>query len=242
MDQRMKKSAKAVALLLVFVVSQVYVQANLLGPARAHAAQAAATDQSPAGRLTTRGSEPVAVNGAAARSGQTIFSGQQIQTPTGTSATIQLGQLGRVELAPGSSVTLTFDATGIKVNLLSGCVILTANKGVAGTVETAGAEPQHTDSAGGSPLDVCTSKTPGGTPLIGQGAAAAAGAGAAAGGAATTAAAAAGGIFGMGAAGTTAFIAATAAVTGAAIYAANRPSCVPRGANPSPTVPRGPCQ
>jgi len=238
------KAAKFIALALVLATAQLYVHADLLRTASARLVSAA-NWQSHQGRLTTRGNNPVTVNGNSAKSGETIFSGQQIQTPEGVGATVQLGGLGRVDIAPNTNLTLTFEDGKINVALASGCVILTADKGVLGTVQAGGAE-QQTDQAKGGAIDVCTSQTPGAAPVVGQGAAAGAGAGAggaggaAAGGAAagSTAAggtAASGGLFGLGTAGTFGFISAAAIITTTAIIT------VPcrRGANPSPGVPRG---
>lgn len=249
MPHRTKKIAKGVALLLVFVVLQVYVSANLLASKSTRDANSSSTaaQQSPTGRLTTRGDNPVTVNGNNARSGDTVFSGQQLQTPEGTGATVQLAGLGRIDLAPNTSVMLTFAAGKITVSLLSGCVVLTANKGTVGTVESGGTELGHTDPAkNSSSVDVCTSKTPGAAPIVGQGAATAAGAGAATGattGAATTAATT-GGLFGIGVPATVALVSTASAFTIGAIIAANH-GCsgeAPRGPNPSPGTPRGGCQ
>lgn len=235
MQQRMRRAAAGTALVLAFVIFQVSGHAELLVVPDASAAV-----QAPTGRLTTSGNDPITVNGTGARSGQTVFSGQQIQTPAGTGATVQLGRLGRVDLAPGTSLTLTFDAGSVTVNLATGCVILTAARGVAGTVQTPDGAAHHTDTAKGSALDTCAAATPGAAPVVNQGAAAAAGAGAAAGGggAATTSA---GGLFGLGVPTTIALLSVVSGVTAWAILA-NRPACVPRGANPSPGTPRGPCQ
>jgi hypothetical protein len=241
------KAAQFIALALALATVQVYAHADLVRSGAARLVSAA-TAQTHKGRLTTRGNNPVTVNGTSAKSGETIFSGQTIQTPDGVGATVQLPGLGRVDIAPNSSLTLTFENGKINVVLASGCLILTADKGVTGTLQ-AGGTSQQTDPAKGSALDVC-STTPGAAPLFGQGAAAAAGAGAgggaaaaggaaaggAAGGAAgaTTAATTSGGLFGMGTAGTLGFFGAAATITGAAILAPCR-----RGPNPSPGVPRG---
>ena len=235
------KAAKFIALALVLATAQVYVYADLLRSSSARLVSAASW-QSHQGRLTTRGNNPVTVNGNSAKSGETIFSGQQIQTPEGVGATVQLGGLGRVDIAPNTNLTLTFEEGKISVALASGCVILTAGKGVVGTVQAGGAE-QQTDRANGGVIDVCTSQTPGAAPVIGQGAAAGAGAGAGTGGAAaggvaaggTAADPASGGLFGLGTAGTLAFIGAAAIITTTAIITV---PCL-CGANPSPGVPRG---
>ena|SRR2546421_391309 len=225
---------KVLALIVALAVSQIYVQASLLadGLKAAPAAQAGQLT----GRLTTRGNNPVTVNGNSAKSGETIFSGQQIQTPDGVGATIQLGQLGRVDIAPNTNLTLTFTDGRINVNLASGCVILATNRGVNGTIAAQGTT-QQTDSAKGGALDICTGATPGAAPIAGQGAAAGAGAGAAGGATA-----------GAATAGTTAAsvgVSNTAVLLGAAGFGAivvTTAIVAPcrRGANPSPGVPRGP--
>ena len=235
------KAAKYVALVLALATVQVYVHADLVKSASARLVSA--SWQTHQGRLTTQGNNPVNVNGNSAKSGETIFSGQTIQTPDGVGATVQLPGLGRVDIAPNTNLTLTFENGKVNVALASGCVILTANKGVAGTVQ-AGDSTQQTDRDKGGVIDVCSSTVPGGAPVVGQGAAAAAGAGAggaggaAAGGAAAGGAmggtAASGGLFGLGTPGTIGFLGAAGMITAAAILAPCR-----RGPNPSPGVPRG---
>lgn len=84
------------------------------------------------GDLSAVGS--VTVNGANAISGATILSGSTIVTGERSSAVINLGKTGRVELQPNSSVALSFTATGVNVTLNAGRVRLTTPAGVAGTV------------------------------------------------------------------------------------------------------------
>lgn len=110
-----------------------------------HVYVVAAAGQQAQGRLTTSGDNPVAVNGNNARTGETIFSGQQIRTPSGTTATVQLPGLGSVEVRPNSNVTLTFGEGRINVVVISGCVRLSADEGVTGTVQSRG-KTQTTDS------------------------------------------------------------------------------------------------
>src|SRR5438105_10267531 len=147
------KAAKFVALALALATVQVYVHADLVRSASARLVSAASR-QTRRGRLTTRGNNPVNVNGSSAKSGETIFSGQTIQTPAGVGATVQVPGLGRVDIAPNTSLTLIFEDGKINVALASGCVILTADKGVSGTVQ-AGESTQQTDQAQGNPLGVC---------------------------------------------------------------------------------------
>jgi hypothetical protein len=231
------KLVKVTAVALVLAVTHVCVNAELVRAATSRLIANVAPQAAVKGRLVTRGNNPVSVNGNSAKSGETIFSGQTIQTPAGVGATVNLPGLGRVDIAPNSNVTLTFESGKINVVLASGCAILTANKGTAGTLESGGST-QQTNPAEGGTIDTCTSTTPGAAPIVGQGAAAAAGAGAggaaaAATTAAATTAAASGGLFGLGTAGTVGFIAAAGMITAAIVVPCRR------GANPSPGTPRG---
>lgn len=224
---------KATAVALVLAVGQVFVSAELVRAASARLAAGVAPQGAAQGRLTTRGNNPVTLGGNSARSGETVFPGQSVQTPAGVGATVNLPGLGRVDIAPNSNVTLSFGDGKIDVTLVSGCAILTANRGTAGSLESGGST-QRTEGSEGGVLDVCNS-TPGAPPIAGQGAAAAAGAGAGGGAAAATAAAATGGgLFGLGTAGTVGFIASAGIITAAAVIAPCR-----RGRNPSQGTPRG---
>ena len=78
-----------------------------------------------AGELTVSGNGDapfVLVNGDTARSGRSIFSDSTITTSESTGAVINLGKLGRVQLAPSTALTLTFDDAGVSGNLTSGVV------------------------------------------------------------------------------------------------------------------------
>jgi hypothetical protein len=211
---------KATAVVLVLAVLHLCVNADLVRAASARLVGSVAGQGAVQGRLTTRGNNPVTVNGNSARSGETIFSGQSIQTPDGVGATVNLPGLGRVDLAPNTSVTLSFESGKIDVTLVYGCVVLTAGKGTTGTL-VEGDSTRQTDAADGGTLDTC-SKYPGGVAMAGAGGAPAA-------------AATSGGLFGLGTAGTVAVIGAAAGgIAAAAILVPCR-----RGANPSPGDPRG---
>lgn len=64
----------------------------------------------------------VKVNGEAAQSGRSIFSSSTISTPDNTSAVINLGKVGKIELAPNTTMALSFSEKGITGNLVSGRV------------------------------------------------------------------------------------------------------------------------
>lgn len=87
------------------------------------------------GELIVSGNAAVTVNGEAANTGRTVFSSNTITTPANASATINLGKLGQVELAPNSSMSLTFDENGISGTLLNGRVKVSgANEATANII------------------------------------------------------------------------------------------------------------
>jgi hypothetical protein len=128
------------------------------------------------GILTTSDNQPVLVNGVSTVSGATIPTGAVIETPDKVSATVTVGGLGSVCIAPNSKLALDFDQTGkkgnVNVNLTLGCVIVATAKDVKGQITAAS---QITPTIGGT-IDVCL---PAGEPaVVNKGAAANAGAGA----------------------------------------------------------------
>ncbi|MEP7213279.1 MAG: hypothetical protein ABI791_09405 [Acidobacteriota bacterium] len=72
-----------------------------------------------AGELTVAGNG-VLVNGESAQSGRSIFSSSTVTTPESAGAVVGFGKLGQIEIAPNSSVSLSFDEKGINGNLTSG--------------------------------------------------------------------------------------------------------------------------
>ncbi|MET0625870.1 MAG: hypothetical protein ABW250_23250 [Pyrinomonadaceae bacterium] len=115
------------------------------------------------GRLTTKGNNPVSVNGNSAATGETIFSGQRITTPAGTEATVELPGLGSVEIEPGSDVTLTFGEGRITVVVMSGCVEVEAERGVTGTIEARG-RTLKTDPSKRDEIEICDDRAAGALP------------------------------------------------------------------------------
>lgn len=75
-----------------------------------------------AGELSVSGKNIVKVNGEAAQSGRSIFSSSTIATPENTSAVINLGKVGKIELAPNTTMILSFNEKGITGDLVSGRV------------------------------------------------------------------------------------------------------------------------
>ena len=93
----------------------------------------AASAQS-AGELTVSGS--VTVDGRAAVSNSTVASGSTISTAENSSATINVGKAGRVELMPNTTLMVKFDDTGIYGTLNGGKVRVMSMSGYAANVST----------------------------------------------------------------------------------------------------------
>lgn len=170
MMRRGQKAFKALALVLTLSVLHLS-----LGPALA-----AAGSQSATGKLTTRGNHPVTVNGLSTRGGATILTGSNVETGDQVGATINLGSLGSLDIAPNTKLQLTFNSNGtIDVMLLEGCVVLHVKDGTYGAINTSEGRVVSNDEKRkeATTLDVCLPK---GAPaaIINQGAAANAGAGA----------------------------------------------------------------
>ena len=80
----------------------------------------------------------VTVNGEAAKSGRTVFSSSTIVTPENSSAVINMGKAGQIEIAPNSNITLSFDSSSAHADLNSGSVtVLNSVNGVSVTANGA---------------------------------------------------------------------------------------------------------
>jgi hypothetical protein len=174
MNFRNQKMLTAAALFVIFAVTQVYIGVSFAEPNGG--GSPAAQPQQLMGILTTRDNQPVLVNGVSTVSGATIPSGAAIETPDKVGATINVGALGSICIAPNTKVAIVFDQSGkkgnIDANLTAGCVILTTVKDVMGAVKTTQAVTQIS----GGTIDVCL---PTGEPsIVNKGAASSAGAGA----------------------------------------------------------------
>ncbi|HQZ96188.1 MAG TPA: hypothetical protein PLP21_07695 [Pyrinomonadaceae bacterium] len=83
-----------------------------------------AASTKPVGEIMVTGAKvdgaSVTVNGEPADTGRTIFSSSTISTPEGTSALINLGKAGRIQLAPGSTFVINVEDNAVKGNLTAG--------------------------------------------------------------------------------------------------------------------------
>jgi hypothetical protein len=226
MNPKRRNGSRVIAVLLLFAIAQIGLQVGLAEPNTT--TNPTALPQQFVARLTTRNNQPITVNGLSASTGASILTGATIETGADQSATVNLGPLGQLDIAPNTKLVLTYDENGnVKALLIYGCAILTAKKKTTGEVATEQGSAGKTDPAAGGVLDICFPQGATG-PTVGQGAAANAGAGAGAAGAGGTAAGGGGGLFGLGTAATIAIFSGIGAAALTPLFFQDNPS----GANP----------
>jgi hypothetical protein len=138
MSPRSRQAARAVAAFLIIALFQVYVLADATRPIVASSTTLSAVPANMIfGKLSLHGSRLILVNGNSVGSGTTIFSGAQLQTPEDTEATVLLGTVGHLDIAPNSNLTVTFDEASVDVMVMAGHAVLSTNAGVTGTVRNA---------------------------------------------------------------------------------------------------------
>jgi hypothetical protein len=154
MNQKRRNGPRAIAALLLFSIMQVGLQVGLAEPT--NATTATAVPQQFVARLTTRNNQPITVNGLSATTGASILTGATIETGADQSATVNLGPLGSLDIAPNTKLVLTYDDHGnVKAILVYGCAILTAKKKTNGEIATEQGTAGKTDPVAGGVLNVC---------------------------------------------------------------------------------------
>jgi hypothetical protein len=154
MNQKHAVGSKVITALLLLAIVQVSLQVGLAEPA--NATNPVVVPQQIVARLTTRNNQPITVNGLSANTGASILTGATIETGADQSATVNLGSLGSLDIAPNTKLVLTYDDQGnIKVVLVYGCAVLTAKKKTTGEIATDQGTAAKNDPAAGGILNVC---------------------------------------------------------------------------------------
>ncbi|MBA2526347.1 MAG: FecR domain-containing protein [Pyrinomonadaceae bacterium] len=117
-------SRKTIAAFLSVAVLSVYSMIALASPEA----------KVPSGELSISGQ--VTVNGQSVISGGTMFSDSAIVTSENSSATVNISKLGRVQLAPNSSLTLSFTDKAITGQLDSGIASISTQAGISVNLTT----------------------------------------------------------------------------------------------------------
>jgi hypothetical protein len=124
---------KALSMCLVFAVVATYSTVALANSGKI-AGELLVSGQNVNGEMPF-----VVVNGEAAKTGRSVFSASTITTPDNTNAIINLGKLGKVQLAPKTNLVLSFTEKGITGDLLSGKLTV-VNSSEAVSIKTANGE------------------------------------------------------------------------------------------------------
>lgn len=144
LSSRSLRISAAIATFFMLVIAQLQTGVSSIGPESPgvpHGTSVPAT-----AILTIRDNRPITVNGAIATSGATILSGNAIDTPEHVAAAINLGSLGSVDIAPSTTLTLTFaQKDTFKIMLVKGCASLQARKGTSGEIDTPQGAAEKTD-------------------------------------------------------------------------------------------------
>jgi hypothetical protein len=177
MTSRRQRFIAIAAIVAFSFLLNVHVFADLARMGNKKTPPQPTTQEQLSGQLATVRQAKILVNGNSTPSGATIFSGSQLQTPESVGAAIMLASLGRVDIAPKTTLVLTFTSGTMEIDLSAGCVILSTEKGISGLVKTPQGVNQKIGPEKASFIDVCTGDSGAASPIIGQGAAMKAGAG-----------------------------------------------------------------
>ena len=118
-----RQGPRAIAILLVCALTQVYIQFGV-------------AQQPPQfiARLTaTRNGQPILVNGNSTPVGSAITPGSIIETGADQSATIDL-DIGVLEVAQNTSLRLDFEEGRVKVTITRGCAVLRTKENTEGEI------------------------------------------------------------------------------------------------------------
>lgn len=137
-------ASRATAIIVMFAVAQVSLQiAFAQGP------------QFIARLTSTRGNQPILVNGLSAAPGASIVTGATIETVADQTAEINING-GVLELAPNTLVILEYDQDGnIKVTLKRGCAALRNKSNTVGEIVVEQTTVAKNEKEKGGRADVC---------------------------------------------------------------------------------------
>ncbi|HYJ86805.1 MAG TPA: FecR domain-containing protein [Pyrinomonadaceae bacterium] len=174
MNLNCRKIITSIGLLVTLGIGQLNIGAGRAESNPSPRVSVSEATQAPLmGILSTRKNKAITVNGASANSGASIPSGATIETPDQVSATIKLGAMGQVCLAPNTKVVVEFDRQGttgnVKLTLTQGCAILRTLKDTAGSITSPQGNIGVIAAATGGAIDVCL--RPGLAPSVDEGSA-----------------------------------------------------------------------
>ena len=150
--------AKIIALLLTFLLTQIFLGLTFAAPGAVNKRGDVPSPQA-AAVLTTQGNKPITVNGASTTSGATILTGATIETPDGVSASVTIPGQGALMIPANSKLTLDFIHGQVRVMLLQGCAVLNTKKGTTGEIDNANGVIGKNDGSQDAFIDTCQTRT-----------------------------------------------------------------------------------
>jgi len=134
MNRRPTRSGRVLSIILMAAVGSFY--SLVTTAALAQTAGRSGAELSVVGSVT--------INGTSAISGATVFSESRIRTAANSSAIVNLGRMGRLQLGPDSEMTLRFSNATLGGQLSAGRATASAPAGVAISIATSGAVASST--------------------------------------------------------------------------------------------------
>jgi hypothetical protein len=115
-----RKALSACVLITVFTATSMVA---LAGPGRV------AAELTVSGKALNGEAPVVLVNGEPSRNGRSIFSSSTIETPEETTAALNIGRTGRLELDPKTTVNVIFDDKTVNAELTAGKLTVVGSLG-----------------------------------------------------------------------------------------------------------------
>jgi hypothetical protein len=115
-----RKALSACVLITVFTATSMVA---LAGPGRI------AAELTVSGKALNGEAPVVLVNGEPSRNGRSIFSSSTIETPEETTAVLNIGRTGRLELDPNTTVAVIFDDQTVNAELTAGKLTVVGSLG-----------------------------------------------------------------------------------------------------------------
>jgi len=115
-----RKALSACVLITVFTATSMVA---LAGPGRV------AAELTVSGKALNGEAPVVLVNGEPSRNGRSIFSSSTIETPEETTAAMNIGRTGRLELDPKTTVNVIFDDKTVNAELTAGKLTVVGSLG-----------------------------------------------------------------------------------------------------------------
>ena len=147
MNIRRHKGLKALAIFMAFAVAQISLQLTF---AASNTSPSPATflPQGILAKVTSKGGQPISINGVSSPSGSSVATNAIVETADGVEATIDLGSLGSIDLGPNTKIKIEFECPPekqndpnpeeckVKTTVLAGCIVSHYKKGSRHQVDT----------------------------------------------------------------------------------------------------------